>query len=192
MFRPSLAFIVLAAASLAGCIPTLYPLYTAQTMAFDPALVAEWVKDGSRESWVFNRAGEKEYRLVLTDGDGKQGQFSVRLVELQGRRFLDIHPIEPALEASGLYKALLLRAHTFLKVDQLGDSLKMSFVKPDWLKKRLQQRPGDVRHELIDDRILLTAQPQDLQAFVLSIVEEGAAWGEVGELKKAPSAILAF
>src|SRR6187401_3334085 len=86
------------AAVLAGCIPTLHPLYTDDDVIFDPALVGLWAEENSKDTWLYEKVDDKSYRLTYTDGEGKKGEFQARLLKLGGFRFLDLYPEDAGLK----------------------------------------------------------------------------------------------
>ena len=162
-----------------GCITSLHPLYTEQDLIFDPLLVDVWADEDSNETWTFTKSDEKTYTLLYVDEKGKKGEFAVHLLKVGDRRFLDLYPAAPDLQQNDFYKCHLLPVHTFMRVQQQGDSLQMASMKSDWIKKYLQEHPDVIKHEkLDDDEILLTAQPTDLQAFLLTLDKTSAAWDE--------------
>ena len=161
-----------------GCVPSLHPLYTEQDLIYDPALVGEWVGNDGKVTWTFAKSGEKAYTLVYVDEKGKKGEFAVHLLKIGDRRFLDLYPTDPDLQQSDFYKAYLLRVHTFMIVQQEADTLRMSFMKPDWLKKYLQEHPDAVKHEKVDEGVLLTAQPKELQTFLVQHDKSPEVWAE--------------
>ncbi|MEI8078576.1 MAG: hypothetical protein WCH61_02970 [bacterium] len=54
----------------------------------------------------------------------------------------------------------------------------MAFLKPNWIKPYLQEHPDAIKHETGDEGILLTAQPRELQAFLIKHDKTPEAWGE--------------
>jgi hypothetical protein len=154
-------------------------------VAFDPALVGVWAKKDDKETWAFTKRDEKSYKLVYTEKDGKSGEFIVHLVKLAGATFLDLFPEDPKLTQPAFYQAHLLPAHTFILVPQIAPTLRLSFLSPDWLKKFLTSNPTAIKYEKLDDRIVLTAQPQDLQKFLLSHLKATDAFSEPAELERA-------
>ncbi len=74
---------------LAGCVPSLNPLYTDQDLIFDSALLGVWTDKDSKETWAFTEAGEKEYKLLYTEEDGRKGEFKAHLLKIEGKTFLD-------------------------------------------------------------------------------------------------------
>jgi two-component system phosphate regulon sensor histidine kinase PhoR len=70
------------------------------------------------------------------------------------------------------------------KVSQIEPTLQMSFPDPKWLESHLKENPKAIRHEQIDDRVLLTASTQELQEFVCKHAETPGAFGEPSNLKR--------
>jgi len=172
-------------AALAGCVPSLNPLYTEKDLVFDPALLGVWGEANAKETWTFEKAGEKKYKLLQTDNDGRTGEFEVHLLKLKDHYFLDLYVTEPGGEkwspndlARG---AIIMRpGHLFLKVTQIQPTLKMAMLDLDWLQKLLEKDPRAVRHEKIrfgsanekDFQLVLTAETKELQRFILKNVDK--------------------
>jgi len=167
MYKHLQTITVVALALFAGCVPSLHSLYTDKDLAFDSALIGQWSEIGNKETWTFTKSGEKAYQLVYVDKKGEQGTFKVHLVEVQGERFLDLYPEDPGLTENAFYKWHLFGAHTFMQVKQIKTTLQLAPLNLDWLKKHLQKHPNAIQHEVQDNRILLTAQTQALQAFLI-------------------------
>jgi len=85
-------------AALAGCVPSLNPLYIEKDLVFDPALLGVWGEPNAKETWTFEKAGEKKYKLLQTDNDGRTGEFEVHLLKLSNHYFLDLYVTEPGGE----------------------------------------------------------------------------------------------
>jgi hypothetical protein len=186
-----LAFYCLAGL-LAGCVPivSLQPLFTKETLTFDEKLLGVWV-DGNEPggSWEFARleAGAKDnlpdelkedtgrvYRLNVSDKEGHKGSFAACLVKLENRLFLDVFPdLFPSGESDVdksklLFNAFLfLRAHTFVRVDFVGDHLKLGLTDDESFKKLAEAEPKAVAFTTADDQIVLTASTKELQAFLV-------------------------
>lgn len=176
---------------IAGCVPSLHPLYTEKDLFFENALVGVWAEsDDSRETWAFERSGEKGYKLVYT-GDGKTGEFEAHLLKLGDTMFLDLYPDDAGLKElnrNDFYKSHFLPTHTFAKVTQIEPALQMAFLNPDWLKELLEKNAKAIRHEKVGDRIVLTASTDELQKFVLNHGNTKNAFGdEPSNLKRIKS-----
>ena len=186
------------AALVAGCVPvvSLHPLFTKDDIAFDEKLLGVWVEDVNSPdaSWEFARITEEEaeslpddlksefkrvYRLNIVDDEGHRGSLVACLVKLGSRTFLDVLPDtlpsgERDIEkAKLLYNAFLfLPVHTFLRVDSIGDPLKMRLTDDDAFKKLTEAEPQAVKFTEVDDRFILTASTKELQAFVTKYADD--------------------
>jgi hypothetical protein len=170
---------------LAGCIPSLQPLYTEKDLIFDPSLVGAW--SDSKETWLYEKDGEKAYRLTYTDADGKKGEFQAHLLKLGDWKFLDLYPDEAGLKSDNrndFYNFHYVPVHTFFKISQISPVLQMSVLKGEWLEELLKADPKAIRHEEVKDRVVLTASTKELQAFVLQHARTEAAWGDPSDLRR--------
>jgi len=181
-----------------GCVPilSLHPLFTKEDIVFDEKLLGTWLEDvnSPEASWEFARLTEDSaanlpeelkgetgrlYRLNMSDKEGHKGSFVVCLVKLGDRRFLDVFPDvlpsgEPDIEKSKLLfnVVLLVRAHTFIRADSVGDQLKIAMTNDDEFKKLTDAEPKAVQFTLADDRTILTGSTKELQAFVTKYAED--------------------
>ncbi|MEN6577040.1 MAG: hypothetical protein ABFD90_11910 [Phycisphaerales bacterium] len=151
---------------LGGCIPSLHPLYTEDTLVFSDKLLGTWSKEDS--TWEFRKAGEKEYDLRVFDDD-KEGRFAAHLVQLDNMLFLDICPAKDTLKDMQEFFSLhLVPAHTFMKVKQTEPNLVLSVINVEKVDNMLKDDPNLLKHERMEDRLVLTASSQELQKFLLT------------------------
>jgi hypothetical protein len=172
-----------------GCIRSLHPIYTEEDLVFESNLIGQWSEEDSKEVWTFSKKGVNGYTLVYTDDKGRQGRFSAHLAKLNGKLFLDLFPEEPELKENDLYMFHLLPVHTFLYVKQIEPTLQMSYPDPDWLKKLIAENPKAVKHEEIDDEIILTAGTKELQAFWLKHLKTEGVFEDTSNMKRRTSVI---
>jgi hypothetical protein len=191
-----LALVLVALCGVTSCIPTsVNPLYSGQDLLFDPALIGVWRGEGdSKETWAFEKAGDKEYKFVYTEEDGKTGQFEAHLLKLGNTQFLDFFPDESGIEEinrSGFYKVHLLRTHSFLKVTRIEPALQMASLDLKWLREFLEKNPKAIRHHKIgegdDAQIVLTDSTPELRKFVEKHLKTEGAFGEPINLKRRPN-----
>lgn len=157
---------------LAGCLPSLHPLYNDKTLIFKEELIGKWMGDDD-VLWRFTRAGDKEYELRIREDEKEVGRFSAHLTQIEGLMFLDLYPSDEQLkDLSDFYKMHILPVHTFMKVDQINPNLQLRMIDYDKVKNMLKDDPNVVKHEVVDDdRIVLTASTEELQNFVLKHFE---------------------
>lgn len=182
----------------AGCVPvvSLHPLFTKESLIFDEKLLGTWVEDGNQPggSWEFARFEEGSaeylpdelkgefksvYRVTMRDKEDHKGVFAACLVKLGNRLFLDVFPDQyPSGESDVekvklLYNAFLfVRAHAFVRVDAIGDQLKMCLTDDEEFKKLIEAEPKAVAYTQADDRPILTASTKELQAFITKYADD--------------------
>jgi hypothetical protein len=170
-----------------GCIPSLHPLYTENDLIFEKSLIGTWVDGNPENSWTFSQSGEKEYKLIYTDG-GKPGEFVVHLLKIKDKMFIDLYPAEPELKTdNGFYKAHLIPAHTFMLIKQIEPTLQMAFLNPDKLKEIIKKDPKAVKHEKLgkdDDMDIFTASTQELQDFIMKNIDSPDFFAQPSNLKR--------
>jgi hypothetical protein len=184
----------LLAALLGGCIPvmSLHPLYTKEGLVFEEKLLGTWVDD-SNSTWEFKCPNEPEkiYKLVFSDDEGQKGSFDVHLVKLENKLFLDVYPSEPPWDEEDPNKVnwpyntfFLIPAHTFIKINSLEPELKLQLTNVDEMKKLLEENPDAVKHELVEDGMILTASTKELQAFVVKYADDSRVFTEESVLNR--------
>jgi hypothetical protein len=179
------------AAIVAGCVPSLHALYTEETTTFELGLLGVWEQGKGESLWEFSRKGTNTYSLAYTDNQGKAGQFEVRLVTIGERQFLDLYPEDPKEIENPYYKFHLFRVHTFLKLSIDRSALQLAGMNPTWLKTKLEADPTAIQHERVNNQIVITALPKDLQAFAYRYADDKEAFSAVITLKRIKGADVA-
>ena len=187
----------LLAALLGGCVPvmSLHSLYTEENVVFEEKLLGTWLEDPNEPeaTWKFKRIEEPNnaYNLVLSDEEGKKGSFVAHLVKLEDSLFLDVFPDEFPCDTDDPNKTdwpynvfFLVPAHTFLKIEQIEPTLKMRIMDPDNLKEMLENDPNLIKHEIVQDRPVLTASTKELQKFMKAHADDEGLFGEPSKMKR--------
>ncbi|MHC4462460.1 MAG: hypothetical protein ACYS6W_06185 [Planctomycetota bacterium] len=182
---PKKAAFYLLAIMLGGCVlSSLHPLYTDKELIYEEKLIGKW-SDGNN-IWEF-RAGEPNtYQMRVLDEEGKEGRFAAHLVKLENMLFLDIFPDGETLgEPQAFYSFHLLPTHTFMKVEQIEPKLQLRMMDYDKVSKILKENPNLLKHEDVEDRIVLTASTEQLQKFIIKYANEGGVFAdEAAELTR--------
>jgi hypothetical protein len=174
---------------LAGCFPTLYPLFTEKDLVFEDDLLGCWTHEDS--TWTFERQNNDSYMLTIVEKDDEdvvQGKFAAHLLKLEGVQYLDIQPVDvDEIKIPGFSQICLYPVHLFMKVDEISPELKLSFMDPEWLEEYLKKNPEELpaipknkSHPLP----LITASTPRLQAFVKKHAANPEAWSETGLLSR--------
>jgi hypothetical protein len=104
--KPKILCLLALLACLTGCVPvdSLNPLYTANNVIFDPALLGKWVGGNPDEGFLrFDRAAQDSYQMVMVSRNSEAVEeqiYIAHLVNLGGEKFLDVSPkeLEPSAE----------------------------------------------------------------------------------------------
>jgi len=186
------------AALMAGCVPviSLHPLFTKDTIVFEDKLLGTWVEDSNKPevTWEFARLEasaaerlpaemrdqiQKCYRVNVTDDKGQKGSFAACLVKLQDRLFLDVLPDkfpggeqDPEKMKLAYNAFFFMPVHSFVRVNSIGDRLKLRLTDDDRFKKLLEAEPKAVKYDMIDERPVLTASTAELQAFLAKYADD--------------------
>jgi len=177
--------LALLAVAVMGCARSVYPLYTDADLASDSTFLGTWVHEDTTASstgysttlraWVTTATldtviyvvtpdSASAYRLEVTDKSGTS-TWSAHLVRFGGRTWLDLLPAElpPSLDES--YRAHFLRVHSIYVLERSDSSLLLYTFHSDSIAAFVRRRVSAVQHLVLDDDVLLTAPPRDLQAF---------------------------
>ena len=160
-------FGLVALATIAGCIPSLNPVYRPEDLVFDAAALGIWKGEDGKARWEFTRRDEKSYRLAYTDEQGQQGKFIAHLAKIDGTLFLDLYPEEVALDANSFYKFHLVPIHTIYLVRQIEPQLELAAIDYRWLNDELGDEPAPIQTSTMNGRKLITASTDDVRAFVV-------------------------
>jgi hypothetical protein len=168
---------------LGGCVPSLHELYTEDTLVFEEKLLGKWAHED--EIWCFEKGSEeKSYDLTITEeGEGKSVLVG-HLVKIEDDLFLDLYPGDMEMGVGEWYKMHLLGAHTFMKVDGIEPKLTMRAMNPEKVGEMVQEKPEVIKHEIIEDRVILTASTKELQAFLKAHAGDEDFFGEIGEFSR--------
>lgn len=152
-----------------GCIPSLNPMYTADDLVFDEAILGQWRQGDDDARWEFTKGDDTSYQLVITNKKGESGKFVAHLADLEGNRFLDLAPDPEVLNADEFYKSVVLPVHTTFLVKQTEPALVLA--SPDY--KWLQQQLGDEKiASKFGERQVFTASTKVLQQMVVENVDK--------------------
>jgi len=188
----------LLAGLLGGCIPviSLHPLFTEEDLVFEEKLLGTWIDDpnspkstwefkrivdSSKKEWEFDlpKKPEKAYKLILLDNkEGTKGSFFAHVVKLKDRLFLDVFPsrfpcaqLDPKQDwAFNMF--FLIPGHSFAIIDSIEPQLKIRWTTQNEMEKLFKEESKAIKHELVENRIILTASTKKLQAFVLKYADD--------------------
>ena len=162
---------------LAGCVPSLHPLYTENELVFKPSLLGTWAEEGGGVSYEFIKNDSSSYTMIYTE-DSIPSDFTAHLTKIGDHLFLDLLPEEPEC-GNDFHKGYLISAHSFYKVSLEKNVLRLDGLAIDWLSDLYQDGKTELRREILQgDDFVLTASTKELQEFVLKYAENDSAFPE--------------
>jgi len=184
MFKPLRAAFVASVVSLAGCVGSLYSLWTGPDMVSEPGIVGTWT-DSTGKGWVDIKAtGPAVYRVMMRDDSGRIGMFQGLLGRLDGRLVLDVQPNVTALDVPETYMGMLQAMHTFVLLDSVGEHPRFRILDTDSLKKYLVAHPAAVRADTFGGGVILEGPPRQLQAFLRVYLQRPGVASPSGEMRR--------
>lgn len=183
MKQAMLTAVCVVAAVMFGCVPSLQPLATEKERVFEPKLVGTWAKADGKLSLKFEKGDDNAYKVVATDENGDASKLEAGLLRLGNDLFFDTTVDDVDLKGD-FAKFHLLPVHLFTKITLNGDTLTYATLNFDWLKKLREEKKLTIRHEVMNDMVVLTAPTKDLQEFLRKNANNTDAFQKPTELKR--------
>lgn len=170
-----LVFLVFA---LTGCPPSLSPLHSNETLVYDKGLIGGWGEvDGEGPEWIFEYRDENSYFLYM-EGQKDTIKLVAHLADVGGYRYVNMYAEFPDVEFGA--PEFFLPMNWFFRVDRRGDQLYLGVIDHEWLEKGLKGGPLELRHFTFEngDTPIITANTEELQAFLIQYEDHPALWEE--------------
>lgn len=168
--------------ALSSCLVSLYPIYTEKTRVFVPGLVGTWQGDTVAETWIFEKQDEMSYLLKYIE-KGDTADLTINLAQLNNTLLMDFYLKDLDVD-NDLVGMNLLRVHTFGKLVITPDSLQISMMNYSRIAELIEKKKLKISYETVDNDIVLTAKPEELQKFVVKNMADPALFGESLTLKR--------
>lgn len=176
---------VCALMTLCGCIPlSLVPFYTEKDLVYEPALIGFWVSGEDGGGGVsFEQSGANGYVMIMKDSTGEV-RFDVRLFRIGGHLFMDLCP-QGLAELNPLVEMYAIPGHSLVRVDRIEPTLVTADLEDDWMKEKMQKEPKALAHVVTDDRLVLTATTEEIQAFIVKHMNDEGVFDDPEEMRRA-------
>jgi len=187
------ALVVASMFFLNGCEPvaSFFPLYKSEDKVFETGLLGTWKlaepdpnnADEKNERWVFEKSGDAiSYDFKLGAAGESGGMLAkVRLVRLGSNLFADFEgdTENKALESKcGMMPYPVIPVHMMGRVWLEKDSLRIHFLKDDWVKDRVKAGSFPLSHLEESGDFVLTAKRDELRKFMQEHADDEAALSE--------------
>ena len=156
---------------MSSCVYSLFPIYTKDTLTFLPALVGKW-SDGE-DDILFEPGGKHSYQMKVYEEGEMAAVYEVHLVRVGDDIFMDLYPSDddsfsgkgvPSFEKN--LNANYFPVHSFSKLKLVDGKLQLISFDLKMMHDLFKSNRIRLRHENVDDIILITAQPKEIQKFL--------------------------
>jgi hypothetical protein len=196
-YRALLLILLCLPLAAAGCVRSLHPIYTEQTLTYDPAFLGSWLdeKGETRLDIAASRDNEdpgaiKSYRVTYTEKDAKPARLLGHLAKVGDLLVADLMLAdENELPGSDFAKSHLFPLHTFWIVrHDAAETMTIRAIDDDWMKKFANDHPDAIAHYKSKDEVVLTAPPEQLQKFLLAHENDEGMLTEAEHFHRAKAA----
>jgi hypothetical protein len=162
---------------LSGCYwRTLFPLFTSTDLVTNDALLGYWMAPDSAGGWIFEKGEENLYTVTLVSKD-KSTKAVGRLGRIKNYLFIDLQPPQSFISDDN-YDTYALPIHSFSRLQLNDRSLSMITINFEWLKTLLKKKPSELKHEWVNESLLITASTKDLKKFTARYADNSEAFSD--------------
>ena len=171
---------------------SLHPLYLEGDLINEPQLEGIWKQSDDEAFITFDRSKDNTYlfRYIEEQNDG-QGKvwydtlsFEAGLGMIGSHYFLDLYPAYETFDEGYYLFRNFIPAHSFLKIEWKGDRMQVYMFDYDRMKELFEQNRIRIKHEMMDDFIIITAATEDLKKFFEKYADDQKSFDDPGEFIK--------
>jgi hypothetical protein len=159
-------------------VRSLQPLYTEKDLVFEPQLLGVWVEEGDKPDGFVTFLKDVDNAYTVRTGDSPKLQG--RLMKLSGDMFLDLTPADTD-------DGFNIPGHLFVKIRVNGDTMQTALLDSDWAEHAADAGALGLSHVRIGSKVVLTASPKELQAFVTRHAGDGSVFKKLAKYRRAES-----
>jgi hypothetical protein len=158
---------------------SVFPAYQRHELVSDAQLVGTWRLDDDVQ-WTITANPDSSYGLMVTNRpDNTEGyqqdtiptSWTVHLARHAGLLLADLQPVH---DVEG--DDQLLPLHRYAVVVELDSLLVYVSLDDEWFAEYVRAHPRKLQHLEVDGRVLVTASPASLEAFLVRHWGERGAW----------------
>ena len=106
---------------------------------------------------------EESYKVTVVE-EGVPTEYLGHIAQIGDDYFLDMYPLTEY--SSGTFSGHYFPVHTFYKVELVNGKLNLVFFDMEKLKELFESNLIRLRHEYVNEKVLITAQPKEIQKFL--------------------------
>lgn len=191
---------------LSGCfLKSVHPLVSEDEAVELPGISGIWESEDERFTFIkegefddvqlTNRFGNKSSLFITDSGDDStdtdhpaylviyedlsnekpdSAYFFGSFIQLEQSYYLDLFPFD-VLNVD-FFKSHLQPVHTFSKIKLNEDSLSIQLFQDEWIEEQIRDHKVRIKHEQLEEGILITASTNELQQFIIKYGDEPEAY----------------
>jgi hypothetical protein len=167
-----------------GClVVSLNPVYDDATLAWEPALIGQWIDADDKASLDITRGEWRSYRLRY-EHPIETGELTGYLTIVGNEKYLDVMPVRGQDRGS-----FLIPVHAFLRLRFEGDRLELTPLSYDWLSERvLGAKPTPGLAVVLDQKenALITSPVDAIRAWLRLQPADGPMFGAAATFTRKP------
>lgn len=113
------------------------------------------------------------YFLQMISENSEIESYKAYVVKIGEDLFLDLFPLKEQVDNPNF-----IPVHTFMKIDVSKDKLELKTFNEKKLKNLFKSNLIRLSHEIVDDRVLITAQPRQIQKFIERYAQDESVYEE--------------
>ena len=154
---------------LSSCdIYSVHPLYTSKDLVQENRVAGLWKEVEKKDSYAEIKATSLEpaYQIKYWE-DRDTLWYDAHYLKLGMNFFLDLYPMDKhPYDISDLMINNYVPMHSFLKLGLNGDTMTAYSFDGKKMIELFKQNRIRLKHEMLDDYVLITARTEDLQKFI--------------------------
>jgi hypothetical protein len=154
---------------LSSCdIYSVHPLYTSKDLVRENRITGLWKEEEKKDSFVEIKVTSQEpaYQIKYWE-DTDTIWYEAHLLKLGTIFFLDLYPLDKyPYEVSDLMLKNYVPMHSFMKLEINRDTMSVNSFDGKKMIELFKQNRIRLKHEMLDDCVMITASTEDLQKFI--------------------------
>lgn len=203
---PKFALLCLLIFGLSGCfLKSVHPLVSDDDAVDLPGISGTWesdkerftfIKEGDFDDFSFNGISGQDLKISMTDTgtdstekenpgylviyedlnneEPDTAYFFGKFVQLNKDYHFDLYPFD--IFDVSFWSSHIQPVHTFSKIKLEGDTISINLFKDSWIEEQIRDNRVRIKHEKLEEGILITASTEELQQFIKKYGNESEAY----------------
>ena len=149
-----------------------------KSATIDPAVA-------SLMDWQIEEATYFDYYMLTFTHWEKEDTTTERmwchLTRIEGELFVDFSPSylkNPVYNEDARFGTNYIMGHTFAKLEIKNNELHLQSLNGDFISKLIEEKRIRLKHEVVDEQIILTASTEELRAFIARYLKDPQLYGD--------------